>query len=63
MISSVLFVSTTFAATHTIKPGETLDTLAVRYLTTVEKLMDLNGLLSNRVEIKQVIKLPKTHSK
>ncbi|MEK4229254.1 3D domain-containing protein [Solibacillus sp. FSL H8-0538] len=58
MISSVLFVSTTFAATHTIKPGETLDTLAVRYLTTVEKLMDLNGLLSNRVEIKQVIKLP-----
>lgn len=58
MISSCILVSTTFAATHTMKPGETLDTLAAKYVTTVEILMELNGMLTNKVELKQVIKLP-----
>ena len=38
--------TTTVKANYTVKPGETLSELAERYGTTVEQLMQLNGLRS-----------------
>ena len=56
--SAFIFASPSFAATHTIKSGENLSTLAKKYDTTVNELMKLNDLSSSKVQLKQVIKLP-----
>lgn len=56
--SAFIFASPSFAATHTIKKGEDLSTLAKKYDTTVKNLMELNDLSTSKVKQKQVIKLP-----
>ena len=45
--------------TYTIKSGDTLSAIAVRFGTTTRKLMNLNGITdANLIRIGQVIKLP-----
>ncbi|WP_341323165.1 3D domain-containing protein [Solibacillus sp. FSL H8-0523] len=59
--SAFIFASPSFAATHTIKSGENLYMLAKKYDTTVNELMKLNNLSSNKIKVKQVLKLPATN--
>ncbi|MEK4229041.1 3D domain-containing protein [Solibacillus sp. FSL H8-0538] len=57
--SCVLFVNTTFAATHTVKSGETLEKISEKYETTVDVLLDLNDLKSTEeAELGLVLQLP-----
>jgi hypothetical protein len=45
--------------TYTIKSGDSLSLIAVKFKTTVEKLMELNNLTnSNLISVGQVLKLP-----
>lgn len=45
-------------ATYTVKPGDTLSRIAVRYNTTVRQLADLNGILNpNLIRAGQVLRL------
>ena len=61
-----LFASATLIATaqsndnvHTIKQGETLSAVAVKYATTVGNIMRLNGMnTKSQLKIGQVIKIP-----
>lgn len=44
---------------HVVQPGETLYRIALRYGTTVERLMALNGLNNpNRIFVGQVLRIP-----
>lgn len=47
------------AATHTVKPGETLYRIATAYNLTVEELMELNGLKNNSISVGQVLVVSK----
>ena len=43
---------------YTVAPGDTLWFIAQRYVTTVEKIISLNGLTSTNLEIGQVLRIP-----
>lgn len=43
---------------YTVQKGDTLYSIAKKYDTTVDKLMELNGLSSNLLSIGQVLKIP-----
>lgn len=58
--STFIFVGTSEAASHTVKKGENLTMIAKKYDTTVKALMKHNKLNSTKLQIKQVIQLPKT---
>jgi LysM repeat protein len=46
------------AATYTVKSGDTLHRIALRHGTSVNALMELNGLTTHRINIGQKLKLP-----
>lgn len=55
--------STSTAKTYTVKNGDTLSDIAVKYKTTVEKLVSLNGIKDkNKIYPGQVLKLPEQTS-
>ena len=56
--SAGFFVTSTFAATHTVKKDESLATIAKKYSTTQQTLIELNKLDSNKVKKGNVLKLP-----
>lgn len=57
--SCVLFGNTTFAATHTVKSGETLKGISKKYDTNIEELLTLNNLKTEKEAKKGfVLKLP-----
>lgn len=58
ILSSVLFVNTTFAASHTVKAGETLYSISKKYNTSVSAIKEMNGITSDIINLKQVLKLP-----
>lgn len=45
---------------HTVQPGESLDTIAVRYHTTVNLIKQLNQLATNQITPHQSILIPST---
>ncbi len=45
---------------HTVKPGDSLDNIAVRYHTTVSFIKQLNQLTSNQIRLNQSILIPST---
>lgn len=47
-------------ATHTVERGDTLFSLAKRYNTSVEVLMQLNGLASSALQVGRVLRLPQS---
>jgi len=51
--------SGTLPPNHIVQPGETLYSLSKRYETTVEVLMQLNGLTTTNLSVGQVLILPK----
>ncbi len=44
--------------TYTVKPGDTLYNLAMRFNTTVDNIKDINNLTSNELSVGQVLKIP-----
>lgn len=45
--------------TYTVQPGDTLSAIAAKFGTTVERLMELNGLTDpDRIRVGQVLKIP-----
>lgn len=44
MVATLFFTSTAIAATHTVKKGEELDEIAERYDTSLNTLLELNGV-------------------
>lgn len=48
---------------HTVKPKESLNSIAKNYATTLDELKRLNGLSSNNLSIGQVLKIPATNAK
>lgn len=49
--------------TYTIKSGDTLSGIAVKYLTTVSTLCSINGISNrNKINVGQVIKIPRSGS-
>lgn len=47
-------------ATHTVRRGDTLSKIALRYDTTVRSLRELNGLLSDRIAVGVVLRVATT---
>ncbi|CAM2995183.1 membrane-bound lytic murein transglycosylase D [Legionella steigerwaltii] len=45
---------------HTVKPGDSLDNIAVRYHTTVNLIKQLNQLTTNQIRLNQSILIPST---
>lgn len=50
------------ATYHTVKSGDTLGAIAIRYGTTVAKIKELNGLTSNNIKVGQKLKIKGTAS-
>ena len=48
---------------YTVKKGDTLYKIALKYNTTVSKIMDLNNLKSTSLSIGQVLRIPETYTK
>ena len=48
---------------YTVKKGDTLYKIALKYNTTVKKIMDLNHLTNTNLSIGQVIRIPETYTK
>ncbi len=59
-MGSLLLWGLGLAQTYTVAPGDTLYSIARRYGTTVEELMRLNRLQTSRLEVGQVLVLPKS---
>ena len=58
-VSSVIFVGSSFAATHTVQKGEDLSKIALKYDTTVKAIMKLNKLDSSKIQVNQIVEIPK----
>jgi membrane-bound lytic murein transglycosylase D len=54
-----LVSQTRAAATHVVKPGDTIERLASRYGTTPDEIKKLNRISSSRLRTGQVIQVPK----
>ena len=48
---------------YIVKKGDTLYKIALRYNTTVNKIMDLNGLKSTNLSIGQALRIPEMYTK
>ena len=48
---------------YIVKKGDTLYKIALRYNTTVNKIMDLNGLKSTNLSIGQTLRIPEMYTK
>ena len=46
---------------YTVEPGDTLYSIARKYNTTVQSILDLNYLKSNNLSVGQVIRIPETY--
>lgn len=53
-------ISNSAQATYTIKSGDTLSGIAIRYQVSLVDLRKVNGLRSDRLRVGQVLKLPAT---
>lgn len=45
---------------HTVQSGESLEKIAKKYQTTVAALKQLNNLTSDKIVIKQTLKIPRS---
>ncbi|HSS35973.1 MAG TPA: LysM peptidoglycan-binding domain-containing protein, partial [Patescibacteria group bacterium] len=48
----------TASKTYTVKPGDTLSSIAIRFGTTVKALQALNGIKDTLIKPGQVLKIP-----
>jgi LysM repeat protein len=48
---------------HKVKPGDTIQSIAALYETSVPKIMDLNNMVNTTIHIGQVIKIPPLEKK
>ncbi len=48
---------------YTVKKGDTLYKIALKYNTTVDKIKDLNNLKTTTLSIGQVLRIPETYTK
>ena len=48
---------------YTVKKGDTLYKIALKYNTTVDKIIDLNKLKSTNLSIGQILRIPETYTK
>ena len=48
---------------YTVQKGDTLYKIALKYNTTVKKIMDLNNLSTSNISVGQVIRIPETYTK
>jgi murein endopeptidase len=60
LTSRRLIAPPTLFVTHTVKPGETLSHLAVRYKVTVAAIKKANGLKKDVLRVKKPYKIPQT---
>ncbi|ABY92718.1 cell wall hydrolase [Thermoanaerobacter sp. X514] len=58
VIGGLFIFQSIFAATYTVKPGDTLWGISQKYGTTYTKLMSLNGLQSTVIYPGQVLQVP-----
>jgi LysM repeat protein len=49
----------TTASTHTVQPGDTLYSIALRYNVTIDEIKEMNGLSSNTIKVGQELKVGK----
>jgi LysM repeat protein len=57
--TTVLATTTTYPEVYTIQPGETLGKIALKFGTTIEVLVQINGIRNrNDVQAGQKLKLP-----
>ncbi|QBK26330.1 LysM peptidoglycan-binding domain-containing C40 family peptidase [Ureibacillus thermophilus] len=60
VLGTSFFLSTTsgaFAATYTVKSGDTLYSIAKKYNTTYQEIMELNGLTSTLIKVGQKLEV------
>ncbi|MED3993747.1 polysaccharide deacetylase family protein [Peribacillus frigoritolerans] len=56
-----IFEKTAMAVTYTVQPGDTLSKISDKYGTSVDKVVNLNKLLSTILEPGQQLEVPKTY--